>query len=107
LEEANPLSEDIYTVTSSIFDAFQGVIQYTYDGKNEIYEDIPGDNQRNIRRACALMTDKGTPDNLDRLYNVFLLSNDGNTNFSALYTDSIADLANIAFDGRKYLKLFE
>ncbi|KAI6190871.1 hypothetical protein M3Y97_00165900 [Aphelenchoides bicaudatus] len=100
LETKTVLKEDLDTVTSTIFSAFQGIIQYTYDGANDMVKNKTGDNQQTISRACQIMTDPKTKGkHLQRLYNVFLLESGADANFSSSYADSNVDFINTDLNG--------
>lgn len=159
-DETKILKEDIDTVTSTVFNSFQGVIQYTFDGRvswgnggrtrkslrgsnqgqvfardlatkpktqlwfgpwranprclntktfylfqDKTYENVTGDHQINIFRACQIMTDPKIPNSIDRLYQVFLLANGDGVDFVSSYEASIADLKNTNINGREFLGL--
>ncbi|KAI6181822.1 Peptidase S28 family-containing protein [Aphelenchoides besseyi] len=95
-----PLLEDIQTVTSSMFSAFQGIIQYTFDGAADRFENKTGKRQ-NIAYGCQLMTDTTMGTLLDRLYKVFVLANgDPKDNpFISDYKRSIAPFLNTSIHG--------
>lgn len=106
LDVDNPIKDDIDTVTSDVFSAFQGAIQYTFDGAAERYENLTGPHI-NIFWTCQLMTDKKkTPDPIDRLYNVYkLVSDDPNAHVMGSYIESIKDFQNISLGGSRFLSV--
>ncbi|KAI6206265.1 hypothetical protein M3Y94_00888800 [Aphelenchoides besseyi] len=95
-----PLIEDIQTVTSSMFDSFQGICQYTYDGAADRFENKTGERQ-NIAYGCQVMGDSSVGTLLDRLYKIFVLANgDPKENpFYSSYNLSIAPFLNTSIHG--------
>ncbi|KAI6240327.1 putative serine protease F56F10.1 [Aphelenchoides fujianensis] len=81
-----PKQADLDTVTSKVFEVFQLIVQYSYVGtgwyKNETR------SRENIAYACTIMND-GSLNLLQRLYQVYLLSNEYEP-FVSDYHQSIA-----------------
>ncbi|KAI6216904.1 Peptidase S28 family-containing protein [Aphelenchoides fujianensis] len=86
-----PKKEDIDTVTSTVFAAFQGIIQYTYDGVEQ-FENKTGVRET-ISYACGIMNN-GSLDLLERLHQVYVLAN-GDDAFVSDYWQSIAPFFNL------------
>jgi hypothetical protein len=74
------------------------VIQYTFDGAADKFENKTGERQ-NIFYACQLMNDEKVADLIDRLYNVFVLVNGKDTKIDGTYLKSIEPLKDTSLTG--------
>ncbi|KAF1747939.1 hypothetical protein GCK72_024405 [Caenorhabditis remanei] len=88
---------DIDNFFANVYSYFQGVIQYTYDGRNAAT--LGGLNAQNL---CVKMNDATTPDVITRVKNtidwVNTLNGDPVGGLDNSYTDMIAVLANATYD---------
>jgi len=86
---------DMRTVSFKIFDAFQGIIQYSYDGRQletQKGQDLTTDN------LCKLMTDT-TKTPLARLGDVYRLAHSDDTSFDPRYNSLIAPWLDTKIEG--------
>uniref|UniRef100_A0A1I7T789 Serine protease K12H4.7 n=1 Tax=Caenorhabditis tropicalis TaxID=1561998 RepID=A0A1I7T789_9PELO len=94
---------DIDNFFANVYSFFQGVIQYTYDGRNNAT--LNGLNAQNL---CAKMNDATVPDVITRVNNTINWINQLNGDpvgpFQNSYSDMIAVLANATYDDASPVK---
>ncbi|CAD5228316.1 unnamed protein product [Bursaphelenchus okinawaensis] len=86
---------DIYTVNLAIFDAFQGIVQYTYDGLYG-YRETGGNHT--VEYVCEVMAKKQK--NLDKLFEVFNVAHDFNVTVDSSYAEYIAPYLDTSADAK-------
>ncbi|CAD6185567.1 unnamed protein product [Caenorhabditis auriculariae] len=98
----NYTQKDIDNFFSNVVGYFQGVIQYTYDGRNDATK-----NGLNVKNLCQIMTDnKKIPDVVSRVKAVIDWINKMNGDpvgpFANSYSDMIKALVNGTYDDENF-----
>ncbi|KAI6206266.1 hypothetical protein M3Y94_00888900 [Aphelenchoides besseyi] len=97
LTNSTNLDDDKNTVTSAIFDTFQGIVQYNHDGRNN---DTKVGANFTVEKLCEKMT--ANKNDLDKLYDVWSLvhhDKQGNTiPIISSYAKIVAGLKETSFD---------
>ncbi|CAI2357090.1 unnamed protein product [Caenorhabditis sp. 36 PRJEB53466] len=95
--DGNYTQHDIDNFFANVYSFFQGVVQYTYDGRNSAT--IGGLNVKNL---CAKMNDVNEPDVIVRINNTInwinQLNNDPVGPFQNSYDDMMTVLKNATYD---------
>ncbi|KIH48494.1 serine carboxypeptidase S28 [Ancylostoma duodenale] len=92
--DKNTVQRDITNFFANVYSIFQGMSQYTYDGRNT-------ESEKNLTDAkvCEIMMDNKVPDVITRVYNVYLwfngITGDPKTDLTVFpnsYNDMIASV---------------
>ncbi|KAI6233972.1 Peptidase S28 family-containing protein [Aphelenchoides fujianensis] len=97
LKSSTALEDDLNNVKSAIFSSFQGIIQYTYDGRSE---DTKKGKTQTVENLCNIM--KGSDTDLVKLYKIYAIENQYDNGtvipFDPSYANSIAALKQTSYD---------
>lgn len=104
----NPTAYDVITLNLAIFDAFQGIVQYTYDGMN-VKRQAGG--PATVSNVCEIFTKKKATNDkeyLQKLYEVYLIPHtdkDGKVDeVFCRFDDYLKDFLNDSYSGRKFFQ---